>query len=139
MDKVYQVATNRSTRGLHSASVLLTGVYLVGVFTRHPWFLFPLAGAKLVLYLIRGLPRIHEKARQRQLLFSLRVLTGFILPLLLWIFAGTDFYGFIVASILVGEIVDRIEFYMDLDFTRPETRAHLDLERLIEAKPLILS
>jgi Fe-S-cluster-containing dehydrogenase component/DMSO reductase anchor subunit len=139
MDKVYQVATNRSTRGLHSASVLLTGVYLVGVFTQHPWFLFPLGGAKLVLYLIRGLPKIHRRTKQRQLLFASRVLAGFVAPLLVWLLTGTDYYALIVAGILAGEILDRTEFYLDLDFTRPETRAHHDLVRLIEAKPLILS
>jgi Fe-S-cluster-containing dehydrogenase component/DMSO reductase anchor subunit len=139
MDKVYQVDTNPSTKGLHSASVLLTGVYLVGVFTQHPWFLFPLGGAKLVLYMIRGLPRILGRTTQRQLLFALRILAGFVVPLLLWLFTGTDFYALMVACILAGEIVDRAEFYIDLDFARPETRARLDLERMIETKPLVLS
>jgi Fe-S-cluster-containing dehydrogenase component/DMSO reductase anchor subunit len=139
MDKVYQVPTNMSTMGLHSASVLLTGVYLVGVFTQHPWFLFPLAGAKLVLYLVRGLPTIHKKPIYRLGLFGLRIATGFVFPVLIWVLTGKETYSFVVASIFAGEVVDRAEFYMDLDFTRPETRAHHDLERLIEAKPLILS
>ncbi|MCP5110288.1 MAG: dimethyl sulfoxide reductase anchor subunit, partial [bacterium] len=33
MDKVYQIPTNLSGRALHSGSALMTGLYLVGVFT----------------------------------------------------------------------------------------------------------
>lgn len=138
MDKVYQVDTNLSSKGLHSASVLLTGIYLVGVFTQHPWFLFPLGATKLVLYLLRGLPRIHKKTRQRQLLFSLRILTGFVVPFLLWVFTGTDLYSLIVASILVGEVLDRAEFYMDLDFTHPDAQVRRDLATMVAYKPLVL-
>ena len=138
MDKVYQVDTNVSTKGLHSAAVLLTGVYLVGVFTQHPWFLFPLGAVKLVLYLLRGLPRIHKKTRQRQLVFSLRILTGFVVPVLLWVFTGTNLYSLVVASILVGEVLDRSEFYMDLDFTHPDAQACRDLATMVAYKPLVL-
>ena len=101
MDKVYQSDTNLAGKGLHSASVLLTGIYLVGVFTKHPWFLFPLALVKLVLYIIRKAPKIHRKTRQRQALFAARILAGFVVPLLLWVFVGTSYYGLIVASILM--------------------------------------
>ena len=55
MDKVYQIQTNVSARGLHSASALLIGLYLVGVFTANPWYLIPLGSVKLVLYLLRHL------------------------------------------------------------------------------------
>ncbi len=138
MDKVYQLDTSLSTKGLDSASVLLTGVYLVGVFTQHPWLLFALGAVKLVLYLLRGLPRIHKKTRQRQWLFSLRILTGFVVPILFWVFAGTDLYGLIVASILTGEVVDRAEFYMDLDFTHPSAQARHDLATMVAYKPVVL-
>ena len=59
--------------------------------------------------------------------------------MLLWVLTGTDYYRLIVASILAGEVVDRAEFYMDLDFTSPEAQARYDLEKMVEYKPLVLS
>ena len=71
-------------------------------------------------------------------MFSLRILTGFVVPILFWVFAGTDLYGLIVASILTGEVVDRAEFYMDLDFTHPSAQARHDLATMVAYKPLVL-
>jgi DMSO reductase anchor subunit len=139
MDKVYQLDTNSSRSGLHSASVLLTGLYLVGVFTLHPWFVQPLFLVKLILYLLRKIPDVRRGRGWRQTLFAVRITAGFVLPAGLWFFTGPLHYELIVAGILVGEIVDRLEFYVELDFTRPATEAKRDLDKMLAQKPLVLS
>jgi hypothetical protein len=42
-------------------------------------------------------------------------------------------------SILLGEIIDRAEFYLDLDFTHPKSKAVTDLEHVVAHKPLVLT
>jgi DMSO reductase anchor subunit len=139
MDKVYQLETNLSRAGLHSASVLLTSLYLVGIFTMHPWFVPPLALVKLVLYLLRRLPNLRRKSTKWKVLFVTRIVAGYAVPGLLWVLTGPAYYELIVSSILVGEIVDRAEYYMELDFTRPATLARTDLHKMIASKPLVLT
>jgi hypothetical protein len=68
-----------------------------------------------------------------------RIIAGYAIPGVLWVLTGPAHYELIVASILVGEIVDRTEFYMELDFTRPETQAKSDLDKVIASKPLTLT
>jgi Fe-S-cluster-containing dehydrogenase component/DMSO reductase anchor subunit len=139
MDKVYQVRTNLSGRSLHSASVLLTGLYLVGVFTANPWYLFPLGVVKLVLYLLRHLFLLRQRTSGWQVVLLARINFGTLLPLLLWLLSGTAHYEIILASILIGEILDRAEFYMELDFTYPAAQARRDLKEMIAHKPLVLT
>ena len=68
-----------------------------------------------------------------------RINFGYLLPFLLWLLSGTAHYEFILASILIGEILDRAEFYMELDFTHPTAKARRDLEEMIAHKPLVLT
>jgi hypothetical protein len=117
----------------------LTGLYLVGIFTMHPWFVPPLALVKLILYLLRKLPRLGGKAPWWKLLFAVRIVAGFAAPGALWVLTGPAHYALIVTFILVGEIIDRTEFYMELDFARPATKAKTDLERIIASRPLTLT
>jgi Fe-S-cluster-containing dehydrogenase component/DMSO reductase anchor subunit len=139
MDKVYQVNTVVSARGLHSASVLLTGLYFVGILTTYIWFIIPLALAKLVLYLLRRLHKLHRMPRMRQALFAVRILAGFVIPAALWYSQGLLAHRPILLSILLGEIIDRVEFYLDLDFTTPPSKVATDLETVVAHKPLVLT
>lgn len=138
MDKVYQIQTNLSGRSLHSASVLLIGLYLVGVFTASPWLLFPLGLVKLVLYLLRHLILLHQRSPRWQAFLLARINFGYLIPLLLWLLSGTAHYEILLASILIGEALDRAEFYKELDFTQPTAQARRDLEEMIAHKPLVL-
>ena len=139
MDKVYQVNTNVSVRGLQSASVLLTGLYFVGILTMFIWFIIPLALAKLVLYLLRKLHKVHRMTRTRQALFAARIVAGFVLPAALWYSQGLLAHRPILLSIVIGEVIDRIEFYLDLDFTQPKSNVATDLEKVVAHKPLVLT
>jgi Fe-S-cluster-containing dehydrogenase component/DMSO reductase anchor subunit len=139
MDKVYQLPTNLARSGLHSASVLLTGLYLVGIFTMHPWFVPPLALVKLLLYLLRKRPHLGEKTTLWKVLFAVRIIAGYVVPGVLWVLTGSVHYELIVAAILVGEIVDRTEFYLELNFTRPDVLVKSDLDKMITSKPFILT
>jgi hypothetical protein len=105
----------------------------------HPWFVPALALVKLILYLLRGLPRLRWRPATGKMLFATRIIVGFVVPGVLWVLTGPGHYAVIVACILVGEIVDRAEFYLELDFIRPATQAKRDLDKTIAAKPIILT
>jgi DMSO reductase anchor subunit len=139
MDKVYQIPTNLSGRTLHSGSALMIGLYLVGIFTASPWFVLPLGLVKLILYLLRHLFRFHHRAPRWQLLVLTRVNFGYVVPLLLWLLTGFLHYEIILTSVLIGEVIDRAEFYMELDFASPSGQAEKDLEAMVAHTPIVLT
>jgi DMSO reductase iron-sulfur subunit len=108
IDQVYEsVSGNRWTR-LHSARALLTGLFLFG--------LLSLSGAvagmagliKLVLYAYR---QSWFRSKGRALAAAARLLFGFVVPLAVW----NVYPEWMLPSVLVAEVIDRCEYYLDLD------------------------
>jgi len=131
IDRVYDVAERRGSAPLHSADILLTGVttslLLSGL--RLPALLFGLI--KLGLYLQR-----KREFRQRGLgtsprLSLLRVGLGLVLGGALWA-SGWQLAGLLAYA--AGEIVDRAEFYAELDAPSPSRQMHTDLASALESE-----
>ena len=51
----------------------------------------------------------------------LRILSGMVSPLFFFVFSPQTGWLFALFSAGLGEIIDRIEFYLELDFVSPET------------------
>jgi len=110
VDRVYRVALRQGPWNLHSAHALLNGLYLLG------WLvpLWPLAllagGLKLCLYL-------HRKTRRGWTpgapLSLLRLGLGFLLPPFV---PG----GFAAAGAVLGDLLDRCEYYRELEMPSPQ-------------------
>ncbi len=75
---------------------------------------------KLGLYLRRH----HRYPIESKPLFFSRIAFGFVLPV-----AAFTLYRLAIAFALVGELIDRVEFYLELDFAQPSTQMRADLER----------
>jgi hypothetical protein len=64
---------------------------------------------------------------------------GILLPIVAWLTGellfGPFWRGWIVACVAVGEIVDRLEFYAELDVPTPKGQIALDLRSHIAALP----
>ncbi len=43
--------------------------------------------------------------------------------------AAFTHYPLAIAFVVVGELIDRVEFYLELDFAQPSTQMRADLER----------
>lgn len=127
-DYVYKVV--RTSHPLaHSASVLLTGVLLTGVFSGVTW-LAALAGfAKLALYVLRKLHFIEVQRPVRPIVSAARTALGLVLPPLLWLIDFESYRVIIIASVLAGEIIDRCEFYAELERRSPRQQLAADLEK----------
>ncbi len=131
MDMVYKFAT-KPVPTLHSASVLLTGLFLVGVVTLNPVLTGLVGTLKLALYLWRKTSLAATGRSALPLASAARIGIGFGLPLILSVTDATQMYAFIVASVLLGELIDRGEFYAEIDIMTPARQMALDLDKEIQ-------
>jgi Fe-S-cluster-containing dehydrogenase component len=119
IDRIYRVALKTGPWNLHSAHVLLNGLYLLGLLAR----IWPLAvGAgvlKLGLYLHRARHFAGTGRATAPALQGLRLLAGFGAPLLLA--PGHPISA--AAAALLGDLLDRCEYYAQL--VVPTPRGHL--------------
>ena len=122
VDRVYQVAARTSRLDFHSAHVLLNGLYLTGLLAGC-WPLAGLAGVlKAGLYLSRKVHFRRSGRGVRPTLSALRILLGFLLPALLF---GS---GAAVLGAILGDLLDRWEFYGELRFPSADRQMAEDLQ-----------
>lgn len=83
---------------------------------------------KMFLYIYRKVELKKRRRKTRPLLTLLRIGFGFLLPLILPLIDPLNFVGNIIVSIVIGEIIDRCEFYLELDILTPRRQMRMDLE-----------
>ena len=114
VDRVYQVAVKVPPFNFHSAHALLNGLYLAGILLGW-WPLALGAGAfKLFLYSFRKFHFASQGRGSRPLLSLARVAAGFVVPILA---PGTPWA---VAGVVAGDLVDRCEYYDELEIPSPD-------------------
>jgi len=91
-------------------------------------------GAKLFLYVQRKIEFRKIGRPLRPALATLRIAIGFLAPALAWTLAGSEILSFVISAVLVGELVDRLEFYAELDFVTPEKQMAIDLRDAISSQ-----
>jgi Fe-S-cluster-containing dehydrogenase component len=115
IDRIYRVALKRGRRSLHSGQTLLNGHYLLGLLGGLPLLALGTAALKIALYVHRK----HHFARKgrpiRPILSILRLSLGFISPFLLMSWNPM----LAVLSAVLGDFVDRCEFYDELEVPSP--------------------
>ena len=133
VDKVYHVGEKTTRLDLHSASTFLTTLFFVSVLTHNVVFIWLIFSLKVLLYVYRKIYfKIHHKLFDWYFTF-VRILIGFILPLVL-------VYGFrqnqpllILMILFIGEIIDRIEFYLELEIISPKNQIRTDMLKALSA------
>lgn len=125
IDRIYRVALQTGPWNLHSAHVLFNGLYLLALLTRN----WPLALAvgllKAGLYWHRRRHFIRQGRPRRTSVTFLRALLGFLGPLVLapWL------PGLAALAAVLGDLVDRCEYYADLEIPTPEGHLVAELKR----------
>lgn len=132
-DKVYLIDSIPNPE-VHSASSTLTGLYLTGVFMYNLPLWVILGLLKFFLYFRRKFKKTAT-ANGHPIVTACRLLFGLVVPGFLLILSPEKYKAIIIASILLSEFLDRMEFYLDLEFMRPQTKAHLDLEHMLSKQP----
>jgi Fe-S-cluster-containing dehydrogenase component/DMSO reductase anchor subunit len=135
VDRIYQVAMHTGPANFHSAHTLFNGLYLAGILTANP-FIFGGAGlVKLVLYLHRKWLFKKLNRATYPWLSLVRLALGFLFPVTITLKPGL-FANYAVllaaACVIAAELIDRAEFYHELDIITPSKQMLIDLERLLK-------
>jgi len=135
VDRIYQVAMKTGPGNFHSAQVLFTGFFLTGILVKNAWLMGLFGLIKLFLYLSRKYYFLKTGQKTRPLVSVLRVLFGFGAPLVLLVAKGPLLPGTtglaVTVGVLIGELIDRAEYYGELDVITPEKQIQADLFRLL--------
>jgi Fe-S-cluster-containing dehydrogenase component len=132
-DRIYGVLGGSGPGHRHSAGVLWTGLFLTGVFSGSPWLAGTFGTGKLVLYGARKLRFLESGKPVRPIASAVRLALGFVAPLILWLGDLDGLHAYIIASVLIGELTDRAEYYEELEARSPRRRMAVDLQRRIAA------
>jgi len=132
MDNVYRVTGTPRLRA-HSAQVLLIGIFLAALFAGDPVLYLVIGGVRLVLYLVRKSRLAIAGSPPRWALGGIRVMVGMALPLA-WIIDPAGPAWLPVACVFAGELIDRAEFYLELQVPTPRRQALLDLDAMVRRR-----
>jgi DMSO reductase iron-sulfur subunit len=136
MDRVYHL-TRAKNLWRHSAQVFLTGLLVFALIGSSAPLAAGILLLKLVLYLARKCARRNDEWAWFSQLTLLRVVGGIVLPAALWWWQGGEFSFFTVLLLALGEIVDRCEFYRELEVMTPRRQIEMDLARQMNrARPV---
>jgi len=142
VDRIYQVAMQVTPLNFHSAQSLLNGLYLTGALVGNIFLFVPTGIVKVSLYLYRK-QHFKKKGKGIRLPVSiLRILFGFVIPLSMFFLfpqnlAEIDIfsvYGILMVCVLLGEIIDRMEYYSELDIVTPRKQMLLDMDFLLKER-----
>lgn len=147
IDKIYIFAMNAKGYGravgskqaglfhFHSAHTLLNGLYLTGILTVNGFVFAIVGGIKLFLYLQRKWLFRQVKRKPRPLVSLLRVSLGFFVPLILLVLRPENifvYYKYVIIGVIVGEVIDRTEYYDEMDIITPRKQMLMDLKKVLK-------
>jgi hypothetical protein len=122
VDRIYRVALRTGPWDLHSAHVLLNAVYLFGWLSPFRSVALGAGALKLLLYAHRKWHASREGHSPRIALSLARILAGFLVP---WFLPGH--LG--AASALLGDLLDRCEYYDELEIPSPANQMVRDMRK----------
>lgn len=136
IDRLYQVAMHLGPLNFHSAQTLFNGLYLAGILTGNLWIFGGAGLIKLCLYVYRKKLLSDQHRPVRPWLSAARMALGFFIPAIIlavnWVFTAGHLMFFSTLSVLVGEIMDRTEFYDELDIITPPKQILTDLRKKLK-------
>jgi len=129
IDKVYLPLERQTRLGVQSNNIFLSALLFTSLLTFNDRFAGLVLLIKLMLYLYRKIYYLSHDRKVNYLMTSLRILSGFLVPAWIWINMEIDPL-WITGLILVGELFDRAEFYLEGEVINPKRQIVEDLVRL---------
>ena len=121
IDNVYRVAQTTLSVKYHSASVVFTFFEISLILMQEYSLFLLLVVIKTGLYLFRKNEFRLKNIPVYPILSAVRILFGFVFPILLiWVIKENKSVFMILSFLLVGELIDRLEFYLELDIVTPK-------------------
>lgn len=136
IDRVYDVTGRRAIGRLHSADVILTGPFLAALVIVSPLPAALFCAAKLALYLWRKIQTANREEEARSSVSVLRIGVGLLAPAVLWLYDPHQLHAGILGCAAIGEIIDRCEFYNELDIRTPRKQMADHLQGTLAAAGL---
>ncbi len=127
MDQVYTLLPIRKPKKYHSAQAFLNGMFWACFFTSYMPGIVLFGIVKLYLYIKRKFN--NTNSLKFYILSLTRVFIGFIAPATFWILSGPMNLHLILPFLLIGEIIDRCEFYTEMEIITPAIQMRIDLDR----------
>lgn len=122
MDMVYRVPGQPALTVPHSAMATLTAAFYIGILTENPILLWPAATIKLVLYLARRTRPTPGGALFAPVRIGIGLLPAFAIA------ASSEVpVAVAIVGAIIGELIDRAEFYAGLRFLTPTHQIDRDL------------
>ncbi|MFC2103317.1 DmsC/YnfH family molybdoenzyme membrane anchor subunit [Bacteroidota bacterium] len=132
IDMLYRVALTKIPLQLHSASTFLTALFLFGIFTLSPTIILTFGIIKLALYVYRKINFYKNNHSTLPIVSAFRILFGILFPVII-ILVSSEIPGslsiYIIIAVIIGEVIDRCEFYNELEILTPKKQISLDLEK----------
>ncbi len=138
-DAVYRPVYPGKRPALHSGGTLLTGAYLAGLVAGSAWLAAPVGALKLLLYASRTLPRdsAGDSRTIDRIAASVRIGCGLLVPGIAWVWIDATLPAWAIGAALVGEAVDRAQFYTGLTITSPARQIRTDLAARLDMQQRI--
>jgi len=131
IDRVYDVVEGEKPFRVHSADVLLTGLLLTAVLVGNLPIAALVALVKLFLYQLRKAEFRRRRRNPRPWWSLLRIGSGFLFPMAMGLIDPARWSVWALAGTAVAELVDRGEFYLELEVATPQRQMALELERML--------
>jgi NAD-dependent dihydropyrimidine dehydrogenase PreA subunit len=134
MDQVYRILPRINGKTYHSSEAFLSGLFWASLIIKF------LPGI-VIFGLLKTYLYIHRKSFEGQrlnlrgyLVSSIRVLLGFIFPVIIIISSQGINLQILVPFILLGEIIDRCEFYINFKLITPALQMKMDFEQALNKR-----
>jgi len=132
LDRVYTAVATIQKQQYHSANALLSGLFFASLFSEFKFGIIVFGGIKFILYIGQCSGRFKHLNNLTILFGSIRVLFGFFIPIMFWLWNSSGTFIYIIIIILIAEFIDRCEFYDSLKTITPRKQMVMDLEKLIQ-------
>jgi Fe-S-cluster-containing dehydrogenase component len=126
IDKVYKLAVQPIKLEIHSAHVLLGFFLFAALFLENYYAFLLIVAIKTGLYIYRKLEmkKMGKKVRLFASAWRLDMLLSF--PFIFWFFDFSYLQWWVFGSVLIGELIDRAEYYDELDIITPGKQIEKD-------------
>lgn len=124
IDAVYRVPLPKRP-WFHSGQALVSGILLGTVAAGLPLVAIAIGSTQAVAYIARKRRLSLAKRPVRPALSAVRLALGLLVPLLAWLLGAPPVL--LAATLVLGIVIDRCEFYAELEIASPQRQMHIDL------------
>ncbi len=132
IEMVYSITKKNYKVPIHSANTILTAIMFALLFN-HFWKLtFAVVAIKTLLYIIRKSQSDNDYNLKSLIFNFMRILIGSIIPISIIGFSSSPLFFLIFIMVLLGEVIDRFEYYDDIYVTTPTLSMYNKLNKEID-------